>query len=92
MEEKKYEILGVHELDSGEQVARIRMFVDGKAVDEDLVFPRVITIEEQIESAAKKRIAEFSRGVTAEDSNLTVGDGDQVINTEYTPTERGYDV
>lgn len=60
--EQEYAVLGFHgpEVKTVEgSVARIRMFVDGKMVDEDFTLPRLITVEEQIDTAVKYRIAEI---------------------------------
>lgn len=78
-ETRNYDVLGIHD---GE-VARVRMFIGDQAIDEDLSLPRIITVEEQLEEAVNKRIAELQNNVSPEKSNLVVGDGDQVVNEEF---------
>ena len=81
MEAKKnYAVLGIHDTGDG-LVARVRMYVGNEAIDEDLILPRVITIEEQLEAAADARVQELLKGVSSADSELTKDDGDVVVNT-----------
>lgn len=51
---RKFQVLGMHK-----DVARVRMFIEGEAVDEDFPIPRVISVEEQLEAAIMKRVAEL---------------------------------
>lgn len=51
----------VKELFEVRNVARVRMFVDGQMIDEDFTLPRLITVEEQIESAVTARIEEIKK-------------------------------
>lgn len=66
------------------KVARVRMFVGDQAIDEDLVLPHIITIEEQLDTTVDARIAELQKGVTPTASSLVVNDGQQVVNDEFT--------
>lgn len=52
---RKFQVLGMHG-----DIARVRMFIEGEeAVDEDFPIPRVISVEEQLEAAIMKRVAEL---------------------------------
>lgn len=90
MDDKEYVVIGVHAgkdaspdgvytpgVPDNKIVARVRMNVDGRLIDEDLVMPRIITIEEQIDEVAKKRIAELKSDVKPADSILVEGEGNQ---------------
>lgn len=83
-EEKKlhYAVMGIHGTDY-KLIARVRMFVGKKAIDEDLPLPKIITVEEQLHELITKRIAEIKKKVTPKASKLTVEDGQQVINKKF---------
>lgn len=88
--DKKYAVLGYHNgpgvaegnvvsgVPSGKSVVRTRFFLDGKVIDEDLIMPRLITIEEQVETAAANRLEELKVGVRPDVSALVEGGGNQV--------------
>lgn len=89
---RKYAVLAIHHgpgskrdanvvpgVPAGKSVARVRLFrEDGTIVDEDLVMPRLITIEEQLDAAMNERFKEIEKGVSAKDSKLVEGEGNVV--------------
>lgn len=87
---RNFVVLGIHEpgvSGTDGQVARVRMFIGDKAIDEDLVLPRLITVEEQLEAAANARIAELQTAVSGVESEIVANDGQPVINSEFIPPE-----
>ena len=58
---QEYAVLGMHENVSTIEgnLVRVRMFVADKMIDEDFALPRIITIEEQVDTAVKARITEI---------------------------------
>lgn len=83
-EQYGYSLIGIHHgagnqpreaqpvpgVPDGTSVARVRMFINGEAVDEDIILPQIITVEQQIDEAVHKRITELVRGVKLEDSEV----------------------
>lgn len=68
-ESRKYLILGIHGADVqtvAGNVARVRMFVNNETVDEDFPLPKVRTIEELLDEAIMKRVAELEDGIQGE--------------------------
>lgn len=61
-------------------VVRVRMFIDGQMIDEDFSLPRLITIEEQIDQAAKARIAEIKeKGTDPSLSKIVPEQTEQIV-------------
>jgi hypothetical protein len=61
-------------------VVRVRMFVGDQYIDEDFNLPRLITIEEQIETAVQARIAEIKeRGTDPKYSEIVPEQTEQIV-------------
>ena len=81
--ESNYAVLGIHgnDVDTVQgNVARIRMFVGDQVIDEDFNLPRIITIEEQIDEAVKRRMDEIvTKGSDPSLSNVVPEQSEQIV-------------
>jgi hypothetical protein len=70
------------ELVQERNVVRVRMFVGDKMIDEDFDLPRLITIEEQVETAVLARMAEIQAQGTDPAKSEVVGEQPEQIVEE----------